>query len=569
MGGCNAELGTFSAAGVTVRSTISAEGGCTSLRRLSRPHGTYHARRHILRLAHPGWVTVTLESDVTYPGGPDTYLIILAGDAADGSGARITANDDHRSDYDTHWRNSRITDKLLEAGTYTIEATTYYRHNPDRPARTTGAYTLHVTVDHTPRAAGQPTELSVENGRSIVESWTVEPGTATVQISTPLPDGITANVTRYAGTATLVATPSRTGEYDIDITYTNGPGTHTATTTITAQCPTNHTETSTGTCIPNTATLPTGCAPTALHGGSYWGRNELLRSYNDYSNGAPVECVSLSHSGGSIYYEFSVPTRLAVALGVSDEYGHASSLTQSGGRPSITLWRRNGFSGAVVLAATEQASPSGTPELSVTVDAGTYVIEIAPSKEVLQPTWSMRIKTTLPTGQRQYDDVRRFGATGDVPNQLTLAQFLDARANDHADYPYLTWTSDNCTSSPDKIHYNITGVAVLTSGSSTRTVPVFKACWRHDFNWRNLTRVQHHVDPSVSSWSVATKEEADSRLGTDIRQLCDETFAESSWILARNSCYLDAAVYKLAVGTIVRFEQVGINRDIGPPETDE
>jgi len=55
-------------------------------------NSTYHAKLRILRLAHPGWATVTLEADLAHPGGSDTYLVILPGDAADGSGRRLGHN---------------------------------------------------------------------------------------------------------------------------------------------------------------------------------------------------------------------------------------------------------------------------------------------------------------------------------------------------------------------------------------------------------------------------------------------------------------------------------------------
>ena len=54
-----------------------------------------------------------------------------------------------------HWARSwtfsldaAATVAVSQAGVYTIEATTFYRHRDSRPRRTTGAYTLTVSVDH-------------------------------------------------------------------------------------------------------------------------------------------------------------------------------------------------------------------------------------------------------------------------------------------------------------------------------------------------------------------------------------------------------------------------------------
>ena len=240
--GCNVDLGGFAPGTATVHGTISADGGCTSRRRAWGTSGTYHAKRHILRLDSAGWVSVTLESAAAYPDGFDPFLVILAGDADDGSGTRLAANNNHRGSGGLHWRDSRIADRFMPAGVYSIEATSRHRHDPDRPARTTGAYTLAVTVDQTPRADSQPKRLGTEVGAKLAQTWRYQPGVAAAHISTALPHGITAAIYAGDGFATLIAKTTRSGTYDIDITYTNETATHTATTTITATCPTGQIE---------------------------------------------------------------------------------------------------------------------------------------------------------------------------------------------------------------------------------------------------------------------------------------------------------------------------------------
>ena len=246
---CDSSLDTFSAAGAPVRGTISSEGGCTSVRRRPNSSSVYHARRHVLVLTSPGWATVTLESAASNPQRLDTYLILLHGDAPDGSGAKITHNDDasNASSHGLHGRDSRIAGRFLQTGTYTIEATTFRRYSALNPQRSTGDYILRVSVDHTPRATSQPAELRVQNGDSITRTWAYEPGAATVAIASAFPDGITAAVSRYTGTitrevgrATLTATPSEVGTHTVTVAYANGPGSLSKDTTIHAfdgSCP--------------------------------------------------------------------------------------------------------------------------------------------------------------------------------------------------------------------------------------------------------------------------------------------------------------------------------------------
>ncbi|WP_419554156.1 hypothetical protein [Candidatus Poriferisodalis sp.] len=248
---CNDTLGTLTAtATATTSGTLAATDGCTSTRHPRKTAtSTYQARRHTFTLNSPGWVTITLESAATNTQRIDTYLVLLRGHAPDGTGTYITHNDDaqNAATHSLHWRDSRLADVFLRPGHYTIEATTYHAHSTNNPTRTTGDYTLTATVDHTPRAAGQPAEVRVENGTEVTSTWNFQPGAATVQIASAFPEGISAAVTRYAGTATLTATPARVGQFAVLVTYANRPGTLTKSTTINSYCPDGQIE------------LPSGC----------------------------------------------------------------------------------------------------------------------------------------------------------------------------------------------------------------------------------------------------------------------------------------------------------------------
>ncbi len=133
------------------------------------------------------------------------------------------------------------------AGTYTIEATTFRSYSATNPRRSTGDYVLRVSVDHTPRAADHPTQLNVANGETLGRTWRYQPGAATVSVTSVAPDGLDAAVTGSDGFATLIATPTRTGNYTVKVTYDNSGTTKTIATAINSYCPTGQDE------------LPAGC----------------------------------------------------------------------------------------------------------------------------------------------------------------------------------------------------------------------------------------------------------------------------------------------------------------------
>ena len=98
--------------------------------------GSY-ARYYKFTLTEQSEVAITLESDV------DTYLYLLEGAGRDGAIVDNYENDDHTDSEDCTVNSRRSTDSCiaasLEAGDYTIEATTYY-------AGATGDFTLTVKV---------------------------------------------------------------------------------------------------------------------------------------------------------------------------------------------------------------------------------------------------------------------------------------------------------------------------------------------------------------------------------------------------------------------------------------
>ena len=604
--GCNVDLGGFAPGTATVHGTISADGGCTSRRRAWSTSGTYHAKRHILRLDSAGWVSVTLESAAAYPDGFDPFLVILAGDADDGSGTRLAANNNHRGSGGLHWRDSRIADRFMPAGTYSIEATTRHRHDPDRPARTTGAYTLTVTVDQTPRADSQPKRLGTEVGAKLAQTWRYQPGVATAHISTALPEGITAAIYAGDGFATLIAKTTRTGTYHIDITYTNETATHTATTTITATCPTDRVETESRTCRPRRSTLPAGCTAMPLQGGNYWRDIARLTTYAEYGTDPPNACVSLTQNYRAAYYEFEVAADLRALFDLKSvaSSGTGTHLYRLGGAPSITLWKSSRDLGGnsvlrFVASAYTSTVPGSSPRLIKKLDAGSYVLEVANSMPV-RTNGRVTLRPALPLASEFGDDVKNVGNTGLSDAGMTLGQFLAARGTtdygNHPDtnrrtvlsdphdpesptFPWLAFWTDKC-SVPDSLSaaaaaFNLEDYPVFGDVE----VPFIYGCMRHDFNWRNLYRSEHYYgnadDSRSGHWRRSTMREANGRLGLDLHQLCNVRGASLhpdpgsilfTWdILQGNplrmpyvdSCKATAEVFKFAVGLVeIAFESV-------------
>ena len=53
----------------------------------------------------------------------------------------------------------------------------------------------------------------------------------------------------------------------------------------------------------------------------------------------------------------------------------------------------------------------------------------------------------------------------------------------------------------------------------TQTVSFVFACMRHDFNWRNLYRVEHHLRHG-DAWNDTVRAQADDRFNLDLKRLC-------------------------------------------------
>ncbi len=118
-----------------------------------RAGSDYYARFYTFTLGAEADVTISLSSDV------DTFLYVREGS---GSGGSVAAFND---DLSTDDRNSLIEDETLDAGTYTIEATTY-------DAEAAGSFTLVVEIEYSGDPPGPPapdvTYIAISSGANHV-----------------------------------------------------------------------------------------------------------------------------------------------------------------------------------------------------------------------------------------------------------------------------------------------------------------------------------------------------------------------------------------------------------------
>ena len=536
---CVTDLGTLSHGLRTESGTIAQDIRCKSYRRdTAQPERSYYARRHTFTMATSGWVSLDLEAVGSGPHGLDVYLLLLY---RHGSGGTERARDDNSGTS----ANAQLADLFLAAGTYTIEATT-------ATAGATGGYRLSIDADFAARAPDQPARTLATVGQQITRTWNYLPAAATATVQSVTPEGLAASIISDNGFSTLTATATHAGDYTVTVAYTASGHTHTKTTVIDADCPPRHVQTHTRTCTPLATALPTVCTVTALHDGRIWGRRQESGTFNLYGTDAPAACTALSHDGRASYYSFTLPDRLPVRLRLKAGNGGPLYLMTAGGAPSLTIWevlsthpatgREVGFKG------TSPSTRRSEPLVDRTLSAGTYLIEIAPSTTV-STRGQFVLTTELPTAERTHADVQNVGNTGLDGAGMTLGQFLDARGNliygahpgadpsratdpfypESPNYPWLPFTADRCSipfgTTPviEQIYkfYNFEDYPSFNGVA----VPFIYGCMRHDFNWRNLYRLEQDLgydDGHPSGfWRRETMREANGRLGEDLYFLCN------------------------------------------------
>jgi len=176
------------------------------------------------------------------------------------------------------------------------------------------------------------------------------------------------------------------------------------------------------------------------------------------------------------------------------------------------------------------------PKSNLTPGAGYAVFVRAKNIVGTSDHINITCNTPAPNGPSQYAEVQKIAHLGSVTGGYTLQQFKDEKSpSDHtnptvAPYPYLTWQDDDCSIPVRFLVRAITGwgneyAPMIIPGVPVPlapTAPLKEGCWRHDFAWRNLYRIEQRY--AVDSWNQTNYNLSNSRLIADWHDICDATY---------------------------------------------
>ena len=155
-----------------------------------------------------------------------------------------------------------------------------------------------------------------------------------------------------------------------------------------------------------------------------------------------------------------------------------------------------------------------------------------------------------PSGNHQYAEVKKIAGISSDATAYSIDEFLAEKfpSNIHhptqAPYPYLTWNDDDCSlgsaeparrfvqketgfgneyDPPAELFGLLRGPLNFVRGAVAPKAPFKHGCWRHDFAWRNLSRIEQKF-PFVDSWNQTNYNLTNSRLGSDWNQACKQTY---------------------------------------------
>ena len=170
------------------------------------------------------------------------------------------------------------------------------------------------------------------------------------------------------------------------------------------------------------------------------------------------------------------------------------------------------------------------------------------------PYTRVRCPTAVPSGVDQYAEVRKIAHIGNVSGAYNMDEFLaekypaDVNHRVLAPYPYLTWRDDNCSlGDAEPFRTQIQAISgfgneydppISTLGALggplgllislgvdvvVPNAPFKHGCWRHDFAWRNLSRIDQNF-PLVDSWNETNYRVTNHRLKADWDHACNQTY---------------------------------------------
>ena len=559
---CITPLGHFSSVDLTKQGTLQT--GCLlAAPRQGADSSGYHAKHYTFTLNNDAHATIELSSTSF-----DAYLYLLHGHTPDG--AVVAYNDDNGAT-----SNSKLANLQLAAGDYTIAATSF------RFMRT-GDFTLKLRAI-TPAVTTLKPAYTITVGERSLTGFNITPaGIAAPTLTPAATPGLTTEIKHrdhleLDGQPSLSLTAHKPGKWQLTIKLTQPGRVDLTRITITAICPTGTTpHINNKTCTP-IQTVPTTCQIKKLENRNriWWGRTAVTQDYatgsTDDANSEGV-CASMNNSATvSYYYSFSVPAGAPPAR---------LTLATNESKPlvtSMTLWKYLTASSSrratVHQAAKADTANSAAQIESIALPAGTYLAEVSRATQQ-NSSGSFTLTVWVPKPSRTLADVKRVGNIDAGILGMTLEEFLDTRGSlcyskhptcpTNADnpfdplspiHPWLPFTSDGC-SIPQRL-LKISQVVIKAllvvfpmnlslqrfsdslkyikneATFGDQTVPFVYACMRHDFNWRNLYRTEHHLQHG-DTWNNTIREAADRQFYKDLRNLCNVT---QSSALATHSYY--------------------------------
>ena len=106
-----------------------------------------------------------------------------------------------------------------------------------------------------------------------------------------------------------------------------------------------------------------------------------------------------------------------------------------------------------------------------------------------------------------------------------------------APYPYLTWRDDDC-SVPAWLTVPVNAITgwgnEYNPSPLAPTAPLKEGCWRHDFAWRNLARME--LTLRIDTWNQTNYNLSNDRLKADWDDICSTTYATWWWSSIRDDC---------------------------------
>ncbi len=167
-----------------------------------------------------------------------------------------------------------------------------------------------------------------------------------------------------------------------------------------------------------------------------------------------------------------------------------------------------------------------------------------------------------PSGAHQYAEVQKIAGIAKSGKSYNMKEFIaekfpsNTRHSVSAPYQYLTWSDDNCSLGPAAslrwVVQRVTGfgnefdprtlttsIADLVRYPFVPKAPFKHGCWRHDFAWRNLSRIEQKF-PTIDSWNKKNYDATNAKLLSDWYDACDNTYTNALYRDFKADCRLTA-----------------------------